>query len=264
MTPPPTDPPAPIDYRPPNGEVVAVAFDGAGNILVQSREPATLQVLTQRVAPIVLADDSRADLGHQLFHAATKGQLSCASCHAEGAEDGRKWTFAGVGTRRTQSLRGGVMDTAPFHWTGEERNFETLMHDVFQGRMNGPSIDRERMEKLAGWVDQVPAVKTGHGRDAGAIERGQALFASAAVGCATCHSGGDFTNGNSYDVGTGGTFQVPQLHSLAARAPYMHDGCAATLADRFGNKCGGDLRHGNTSQLTAAEIGDLIAYLESL
>ena len=30
------------------------------------------------------------------------------------------------------------------------------------------------------------------------------------------------------------------------RAPYMHDGCATTLADRF-TKCGGDARHGNTA-----------------
>jgi mono/diheme cytochrome c family protein len=266
MTPPPTDPTAPIDYRPPNGEVIAVAFDNAGNILVQTREPsATLQILTQRVPAIVLADDSRADLGHQLFHAATKGQLACASCHAEGAEDARKWTFAGIGTRRTQSLRGGVMDTAPFHWSGDERNLEILMHDVFQGRMNGPAVDRERMAALSSWMDRIPGLKTApKGNDDAAVARGQDLFRKPEVGCATCHNGADFTNGNSYDVGTGGAFQVPQLHSLAARAPYMHDGCAATLADRFGGKCGGDVRHGNTSQLTPAEIGDLIAYLESL
>jgi mono/diheme cytochrome c family protein len=263
MTPPPPDDPTPIDYRPPNGQVIAVAFDGAGNILVQSREPATLQILTQRVADIVLSDDSRADVGHELFHSATRGQLACASCHAEGAEDGRKWTFAGIGTRRTQSLRGGIMDTAPFHWSGDERNFEVLMHDVFQGRMNGPAVTYAGMQALAAWVDQVPVVKMA-ARDVAAIERGHDLFTSAAVGCATCHTGTDFTNGSNYDVGTGGVFQVPQLHSLAARAPYMHDGCAATLADRFGSKCGGDLRHGNTSQLTPAEIGDLIAYLESL
>jgi hypothetical protein len=125
MMPPPTDMPPPIDYRPPNGDVVAVAFDGAGNILVQTREPsATLQILTQRAAPIVLADDSRADLGTSSSTrppAAARLRL----CHAEGAEDGRNWTFAGIGPRRTQSLRGGVMDTAPFHWNGELRNFES-------------------------------------------------------------------------------------------------------------------------------------------
>jgi hypothetical protein len=157
------------------------------------------------------------------------------------------------------------MDTAPFHWTGELRNFEILMHDVFQGRMAGPAVEREKLDALSRWVDSVPTVKgSPHGHDLGAVERGQALFERADVGCASCHNGRDFTNNNSYDVGTGGTFQVPQLHSLAARAPYMHDGCAGTLADRFGSKCGGDQRHGNTAQLTQAQIGDLIAYLESL
>jgi hypothetical protein len=257
--------PEPIDYRPPNGEVVAVAFDNTGNILVQSRQPATLQILTRRGGTILLAEENRADLGHQLFHTATKGQLACASCHAEGAEDGRRWTFAGVGTRRTQSLRGGVMDTAPFHWNGELRNLETLMHDVFQGRMAGGAVDGEHLDALSHWVDQVPSVKTvAHAGGLSAIDRGQALFTSPSVGCASCHNGRDFTNGSSYDVGTGGIFQVPQLHSLAARAPFMHDGCASTLADRFGTKCGGDQRHGNTAQLTPSEIGDLIAYLESL
>jgi hypothetical protein len=43
----------------------------------------------------------------------------------------------------------------------------------------------------------------------------------------------------------------------------MHDGCAATLRDRFG-ACGGGDNHGHTSQLTPAELDDLIAYLESL
>jgi hypothetical protein len=264
MMPPPSDMPEPIDYRPPNGEVIAVAYDLAGNIIVQSREPATVQILTQRVAPIVLADESRADLGHQLFHASTRGQLACASCHAEGAEDGRLWKFVGIGARRTQSLRGGVMDTAPFHWNGELRNFETLMHDVFQGRMAGSAVGREGVAALARWVDTVPPIKGSHGKLAGAAARGKALFESAAVGCATCHNGVDFTNGNSYDVGTGGVFQVPQLHSLANRAPFMHDGCARTLADRFGGKCGGDQRHGNVSHLTQTELGDLIAYLETL
>jgi hypothetical protein len=267
--PPPPDPTTPptspetIDYRPPNGEVVAVAFDGGGHILVQSREPATLQILTKRREPIVLADESRADLGHSLFHVATKGQLACASCHAEGAEDGRRWTFAGIGARRTQSLRGGVMDTAPFHWNGELRNFETLMHDVFQGRMAGPTVGRAELAALAAWVDKIPAVKTAPAHLSEAGQRGKKLFESAGVGCASCHNGADFTNGLSYDVGTGGVFQVPQLHSLAARAPFMHDGCAGTLAERFG-KCGGDQRHGNTAHLTQTEIGDLIAYLESL
>jgi cytochrome c peroxidase len=65
------------------------------------------------------------------------------------------------------------------------------------------------------------------------------------------------------DVGTGKPYQVPSLRGLAARAPYMHDGCAATLHDRFG-PCGGGDRHGVTSALTTDQIDDLVAYLETL
>ena len=43
----------------------------------------------------------------------------------------------------------------------------------------------------------------------------------------------------------------------------MHNGCAATLADRFDPKCGGD-KHGNTAGLSDLQRGDLVAYLESL
>ena len=45
----------------------------------------------------------------------------------------------------------------------------------------------------------------------------------------------------------------------------MHNGCAATLADRFGAAaCSGGDKHGATSTLTSAQIGDLTAYLQSL
>jgi hypothetical protein len=64
-------------------------------------------------------------------------------------------------------------------------------------------------------------------------------------------------------VGTAGIFQVPSLIGVAARAPYLHDGCAPTLLDRFG-PCGGGDRHGFTSNLSQGDLGDLVAYLESL
>ena len=44
----------------------------------------------------------------------------------------------------------------------------------------------------------------------------------------------------------------------------MHDGCAATLRDRFNPACGGGDRHGVTSQLSSAQIDDLVAYLQTL
>ncbi len=255
--------PPPAAYRPPNGEVIAVAFDPAGNVVVQSREPAMLQVLTQRLAPIVLSYESRADQGHRLFHSATPGKLACASCHPEGGEDGRVWRFVGHGSRRTQSLRGGIMDTAPFHWSGDQPTLDHLMADVFQGRMGGGPVDRSKVTALGRWLDQVPTIAPSPPRDPAMLERGRALFERGDLACATCHRGPDFTMATSFDVGTGAAFQVPQLHDLAFRAPFLHDGCAATLVERF-TKCGGGDRHGLTSKLSGSEIDDLVAYLESL
>ena len=107
--------------------------------------------------------------------------------------------------------------------------------------------------------------------DADAVARGQALFNEPNLGCATCHSGPRLTSNQTVDVNTGGggpdtgggAFQVPSLLGIAWRAPYMHQGCAATLEDRFG-PCGGGDRHGQTSKLTVAQRSDLIAYLETL
>jgi mono/diheme cytochrome c family protein len=257
-------PPQPVEYLPPNGEVVAVAFDRVGNVIVQSRQPATVQILTQRSAPIVLSSDVRADIGHQMFHTATAGKVACASCHPEGSEDGRVWRFLGEGQRRTQSLRGGIMDTAPFHWGGTLPTLTHLMRDVFQGRMAGPAVLSTDVDALSRWVDRIRSVPTSTWHDSAAVTRGQALFQDTTAACGSCHGGPDFTNSKSVDVGTGGNFQVPQLHNLAFRAPYMHDGCAATLADRFSPTCGGGDKHGVTSQLSRAQIDDLVAYLETL
>jgi mono/diheme cytochrome c family protein len=254
--------PRPDQYLAPNGQVIAVAFDPRGNVIVQSREPATLQILTQRVDPVVLSTDSRFDTGHQLFHTATTNKIACVSCHPEGGEDGRVWSFQQLGMRRTQSLRGGIMNTAPFHWSGDQNDLTGLMKDVFQGRMGGGTIDAVGIAALGTWLNQIPTIPTSHWADDATVKRGKVVFASA--GCAACHAGVDFTNGQNVDVGTGGAFQVPQLHGLGFRAPYMHNGCAPTLAARFSDSCAGDVRHGAISALSEAQIGDVIAYLDTL
>lgn len=90
------------------------------------------------------------------------------------------------------------------------------------------------------------------------------MFEDPTVGCADCHAGERLTNNESETVGTGLKLQVPSLLGVGARAPFMHDGCAVDLTSRFGAYCGGGDDHGKTSQLDAAQIADLVAYLESL
>ena len=92
---------------------------------------------------------------------------------------------------------------------------------------------------------------------------GERLFADR---CASCHSGTPMTNNATVAVGTGMALQVPSLRGLAFRGPFMHDGCANTLADRFNRTtaCGGGEAHGHTAGLAETEVADLVAYLETL
>jgi hypothetical protein len=244
------------------GEPTAVAFDQNDRIVIQSREPAQLQVLGPNGFKIALSADSRADTGLALFHMDAGPGLACASCHPEGMEDGRVWEFAGLGSRRTQNLGGGIMNTVPFHWAGDLADFQSLVHEVFESRMGSARPNHLQLEAFGKWIDSVPAVIPAL-TDSSVVERGRALFDSAQAGCSTCHSGAQFTNNQTVDVGTGGFFQVPSLLGVGSRAPFMHTGCAPTLRDRFGACGGGDL-HGTTSSLNAAQVDDLVAYLESL
>jgi hypothetical protein len=274
MTPPPPPPTAtPVTCDPSGassdpalpevvGQPIAVAFDASGNVMVQSREPAMLELVGG--AKIQLSTESRQDTGHALFHANAGGGIACASCHAEGNEDGRIWNFSCEGARRTQSLQVGLKGTEPFHWGGDEKDFPQLVQDVFVGRMSGPMMRPDQVDATLRWIDAQPRIAKSPPADAAAVGRGRGLFNDTArAGCVTCHAGANLTNNTAMDVGTGGVFQVPSLVGISSHPPYMHDGCASTLRDRFGS-CGGGDSHGLTSKLNATELSDLIAYIETL
>jgi cytochrome c peroxidase len=118
-------------------------------------------------------------------------------------------------------------------------------------------------------------------------KRGFALFTGKA-GCDTCHSGWRFTDDGFYDLGLPDSdigrgailpgiveiehaFKTPTLREVDRRAPYMHDGSLATLADvvAFYNRGGDATRPSKAAQqeplgLTAAEQADLVAFLHTL
>jgi hypothetical protein len=258
------------------GQTTAVAFDDANVLYAYSREPAQLSIyvapgssvlsngsrLTHK-ATIALDLSSARDTGHDLFHADVGRGLACASCHAEALDDAHVWDFEKIGARRTQNMRGGLLGTAPFHWDGDMMSISHLVDEVMTRRMGGFNVTGPFATALGTWIDRQPAL-TLPARDAAAVERGEVLFNAASTQCSTCHSGKNFTNNESRDVGTGQSFQVPGLLGLALRGPYMHSGCAKTLEDRFKPECGGGDKHGRTSDLTLAQIADLVAYLKTL
>lgn len=246
----------------PAGQPTAVAYVPNGDLLVQTREPAALY-FPGTDTTLSLSALSRTDSGHEIFHHDSGGGIACASCHPEGGDDGRVWNFD-IGPRRTQSLRGGVLGTEPYHWAGDMPDFAHLVDDVFTKRMGGGQLSAKQQLQVSLWVDSIPLVPATAPTNVGAVGRGRDLFESPYVGCINCHTGPKLTNNMTVNVGTGGMFQVPTLRGVVARAPYMHTGCAATLRDRFNGGCGGGDMHGTTSSLTANQIDDLVAYLETL
>jgi cytochrome c553 len=259
----------------PLNQAIAVAFDGSGHVLVQTREPANLWVIAipsggavsgqwplPLNAAIALSSASRDDTGHDIFHASAGALIACASCHPEGGDDSHVWTLNGQ-SRRTPSLRGTIAGTAPYHWPGDEPDLPTLTNDVYTSRMSGQKLDSGQMGALASWIQKIPAPPAPSWVDPAAAARGSALFTRADTACVRCHSGPKFTNNETLDVGTGQPFQVPPLVGVGWRTPLLHDGCALTIADRFGVACA-TVGHGNISALTPQDISDLSAYLETL
>ncbi len=247
---------APVNSAPPYENV---------NVLWLHRDPWELSFADAPGHPdaLRLADSDMVDTGHILFHDTGRSALACASCHPEGADDGVVWELTGE-PRRTLDLRGGISNTAPFHWDGTLETLYALMDDVFTTRMQGPPLDDAHVQALADWMDSLAAPPRHFPPNVASAARGRVLFEREDVGCASCHEDSRYGGPRSVDVGTGGTFQVPPLLGLGTRTPLMHDGCAQSLTDRFAPDCGGGDRHGVTSHLTPDELTDLIQYLRTL
>jgi hypothetical protein len=251
------------------GPATAVAYLSDDRLVVQTREPATI-LIAQPIATdtgalpvrIELGGATMLDTGHEIFHRDAGGGVACATCHLEGDEDGHTWVFAGQGARRTQALSVGLEGTAPFHWVGDMTDLGKLMENVFVGRMGGVHQAPERLNALARWMFSIQAPVPLRAASDPAVARGHELFVGAAE-CSKCHEGTKLTNNQTVDVGTGLALQVPSLVGVGLRAPWIHNGCAKTLQQRFDPACGGTT-HGKTAQLTTVQVDDLVAYLESL
>jgi len=253
------------------GQAVAVAYDSAGALVVQTREPNRLRVYEvgcvgacTPALDISLGGEARRDTGHDLFHANAGGGLACASCHPGGGDDGRTWHFKNLGPRRTQLFTMGIRGTEPLHWDGDLPTLNHLVGEVFVRRMGGAPQTQARIEAMDEWMNTLRVLPSLRAHDDPAAQRGKALFESADVQCSNCHNGEKLTNNKNEDVGTGGAFQVPSLINVAYHQPYIHTGCAKTLRERFDPECGGGDMHGKTSHLSDGEIDDLVAYLETL
>lgn len=248
----------------PHERAVAVGWSER-RVLAQLLDPPRLAMFdadTGRMLSLVpLGAAIREPDGRELFHRPTSTRTACASCHPEAGDDGFVWYFQDDLIRRTPSLTGGLLSTAPYHWNGEHADIPALLQAVFTVRMGGGEVTEHEAVSLGDWLDRQPADRFERWDEA-SIARGRRLFESPRTECARCHSGPRLTDNESYDVGTGGEMQTPSLLGLRARAPYLHDGRAATVRERLTEDH--TPGHGRLDGLSERELDDLHAYLMNL
>jgi DNA-binding beta-propeller fold protein YncE len=213
-------------------------------------------------------------LGASVFYSSDRsrgGWYSCHSCHPEGGTAGHNFDTPSDGmglAKRSPPLRG-TLETGPWSWLGR---FETLEHQVASSLEKTMAVDkapsRVDVERVVAFLRSLPAPDSLRpGEDLGGdARRGEELFRAA--NCVHCHSPPAYTSRSTYDLGTSGDprevqYNPPSLRGARDRYRYLHDGRALDLKAVFRQHNPRGL-HGKASELSDAELADLIAFLKTL
>jgi len=215
-------------------------------------------------ALIASAMTARQHDGMVVFHAASaavseSGNLACASCHPDNRADGLSWRIE-KHELQTPLLSGRVVGTHPYKWDGGDATLRDSLRSTMK-RLGGTGLSRRDTDALAAYLEALPAVRTPT-RDPAQVARGRKVFDS--EGCRSCHDGPTYTDQQRHKLaGTLRESDTPSLLGVAASAPYFHDGSAATLEALLRDR---GAVHGmaDTARLTAHEVADLTAFLDTL
>jgi len=257
---------------------------GSGEVWVANHLGSSLSVLSgdelQQVRTVTLKPATRPDLrlrGRFLFssgHLARGERFTCNSCHPDGGTDGLAWKFShlkdGVERRNSRSIRGDVLLTAPYRWSGKEQDFEDFVNDEIVGFFGKPKLGHNDLHALWDLANDFPQPANPHRAAMGAFtpraERGRQLFAGRAA-CSSCHAGTQAGGtGKREAVGTTPTglkLDVPHLSAVFDSAPYLHDGRASSLEAIFSEHNESKL-HGKAHLLSEMELGDLLQFVREL
>jgi len=225
------------------------------------------------------AEPSLARQGAALFYDGRRSLdqwYSCHSCHYEGGSNSVAMDTLNDGTDRTFKAvlpLFDVADTAPWTWHGWQTDLESAMHKSLTETMEGPEPTAADVTALLAFLAELPQPPNPYRDSTGALSaaalRGQQVFAGAQAGCATCHTGKYFTDGEVHDVGLGSSRDIyqghntPSLVGLYRKVRWLHDGRGKSLDDLLTGPHEPS-RVAGAGQLTDAERADLIEYLKSL
>lgn len=245
---------------------------------VQAVDLATRQV----VAEFPLggpAEPSLVRRGEAIFHDARYSLdqwYSCHSCHYNGGGNSERMdTFNDDSpfTFKTVLPLYRLADTAPWTWHGWQTDLGEAMRKSITSTMQGQEPNDDDVRALVAYLSQLEAPRNPFrlpdGSLSAAAQRGKQVFESTRAGCANCHQGPQFTDGKLHDVGLGKpedrypTFNTPTLIGVGQRVRLLHDGRANSLQEVLTGPHS-PARVAGEGELTADELADLIAYLQTL
>ena len=241
--------------------------------------------------------------GKQLFYDAQDARvareqyISCASCHNDGADDGRVWDMTGFGEglRNTISLEGrGGMQHGLLHWTAnfdEIQDFEGQIRSLAGGlglmsnsdfhagtrsetlgdKKQGLSAD---LDALAAYVSSLDSFRASPFQENdGSLSisalAGREVFTQ--QGCASCHSGDKFTDSgpnNLHNIGTIKSSSGQRLNAglTGIDTPTLRGiwSTAPYLHDGSASDLYSAVASHDGIVLSAVQQSDLVAYLQQI
>lgn len=200
---------------------------------------------------------------------------SCHSCHTEGHTNGSSYDTMNDGKfgnpKKVPSLRG-VTRTGPWTWHGWQNDLrDSVLNSIKQTMQDQEPVTKEDLDAVHAFLETLefpPSPRrAADGSLSAAARRGEVVFER--KGCNSCHVPPDYTRAKVYKIGLESKddaykgFNPPPLRGVWNRAPYLHDGRAATLEEVL-------LKHHKPStvsgepDLSAEELADLVEFLKSL
>ena len=196
---------------------------------------------------------------------------SCISCHPDGRADNFNWDQMndGIGNPKNTKSMLFAHVTPPSMITGIRASAGIAVRKgILHILMADPGEELARdIDNYLRALRPIQSPRLVDGKLSEAARRGKTLYEEAR--CGECHDGRYYTDRRLHNVGIGEdeyegmAFDTPTLREVWRTAPYLFDGRAATMQEVL-RKWNADDRHGVTSDLTDAQIGDLAEYVLSL
>lgn len=270
---------------------LALPGNGPRGVVVKGDEAIVALYFTDSLARISIADTGRTSAARHILvgepvepNTVRRGEIafydarlcfqqwqSCVTCHPDARADAVNWDLLNDGIGNPKNTRTMLYshETPPVMITGIRPQAEVAVRAGFRF-IQFAVVSEDVSSSVDAYMRAlrpIPSPYLVDGQLSKSAQRGEKFFVS--TGCIQCHSGPYKTDGKIYDVGTGPDelgitdFVTPPLVEVWRTAPYLFRGQAATIKDVF-TQFNTEDKHGRTSNLTEAQMDDLVQYILSL